>query len=287
MPGSTRGTMPDGPPRLQPPVRIAVVDDEALARQRVLGLLSTEPAIEITGEYDTGMRALAGLSENPRPELVFLDVEMPDLDGLEVLESLAADERPEIVLVTGYDRYMERAFELHAVDYLRKPFTDERFASALAAARRRVLARRHEALLTGQASARAPVEAPTNHDAMLASVRDRRRETRIAIYNREQGIWERLPKQSIDYIEAHADAQVNVYASGRTYVWRKTLNEAEQLLDPSMFLRVHRSFIVNAERVDRIKALSKGEYSLFIGGKLVVDSGRTYRDVVEALLGDR
>ena len=282
--GSTRGSVTDGSQPLQAPVRVAVVDDEALARRRVLGLLAAEPAVDIVGEYATGIRALEGLAGSPRPELVFLDVEMPDLDGLEVLESLAADERPEIVLVTGFDRYMERAFELHAVDYLRKPFTDERFGSALAVARRRVLARRREALADGLGEAHGSRDTPTNHDAMLASVRDRRRDSRIAIYDAELKGWERVPKQSIDYIEAHADAQVKVHAGGRTYIWRKTLNEAERLLDPTVFLRVHRSVIVNSERVERIKSLSRGEYSLFIGGKPVVDSGRTYREVVETLL---
>ena len=126
------------------PTTVLVVDDERLARERLLVLLQGEPGTKVVGECSSGLDALAAITRE-RPELVFLDVQMPDLDGLGVVAALGEDETPEIIFVTAHDTYMERAFELHAVDYLRKPYTNARFASALGHAMRRIHARRAEA----------------------------------------------------------------------------------------------------------------------------------------------
>lgn len=278
------------------PIRVVVVDDEELSRQHVLALLAPETDVQVVGEFESGVEALASMTAPAvRPELAFLDVRMPDLDGLELLEALGADERPEIVFVTGYDRYMEKAFEVHAVDYLRKPFTPARFASALDAARRRVQGRRLAAQASGAQAVGAertgpkppPREDPPEFDAMLESVRSYRSDSRLAIRDRQRGKWDFVPKDTIDWIEADGDTQVQVRAGTASYVWRKTLAEVERLLDPTVFLRVHRSYIVNGRRVRQAKSLQKGEYALFFPDGGIVDTGRSYRKVVEDFLNAR
>jgi two-component system LytT family response regulator len=273
------------------PIRVVVVDDEELSRQHVLALLAPETDVQVVGEFESGVEALASMTAPAgRPELAFLDVRMPDLDGLELLEALGADERPEIVFVTGYDRYMERAFEVHAVDYLRKPFTPARFASALDAARQRVHGRRLAAQASGaeRTGPKPPRrEEPAAFDAMLESVRGHRSDSRLAIRDRLRGKWDFVPKDTIDWIEADGDTQVKVRAGTASYVWRKTLAEVERLLDPTTFLRVHRSYIVNGRRVRQAKSLQKGEYALFFPDDGIVDTGRSYRKVVEDFLNAR
>lgn len=274
------------------PIRIVVIDDEELSRQHILALLAPEEDVRVVGEYESGLQALASLtSPSPRPEIAFLDVQMPDLDGLELLEALGPEERPEIVFVTGYDRYMERAFEVHAVDYLRKPYTAVRFASALNAARRRVVGRRLESrvptsFVATEASQAEPSTAPA-YDAMLESVRHHRGDSRLAVRDRQRGTWTFLRKDEIDWIEADGDSQVRIRTGERTYGWHTTLTAVERLLDPLVFVRVHRSYIVNAQRVCQAKTLQKGEYALFFPAGGVLDTGRSYRRNVEDLLHAR
>ncbi len=273
------------------PIRVVVVDDEELSRQHVVALLAAEPDVQVVGEFESGLQALPSLtSPAARPELAFLDIHMPDLDGLELLEALG-EERPEIVFVTGYDRYMERAFEVHAVDYLRKPFTTARFASALDAARRRVTGRRLEARITvhpvNEDSRSTRRGAAPAFEAMLESVRHHRGDSRIAVRDRQRGTWQFVRKDEIDWIEADGDTQVRIRAGRHSYAWRKTLAEVERVLDPTVFLRVHRSYVVNSRRVCQAKTLQKGEYALLFPDGGVIDTGRNYRKIVEELLNAR
>lgn len=274
------------------PIRVVVVDDEELSRQHILALLAPESDLQIVGEYESGLEALASLTVPlDRPEIAFLDVQMPDLDGLELLEALGPDERPEIVFVTGYDRYMERAFEVHAVDYLRKPYTAARFASALDAARRRVVGRRLENRVPpshadGAAEGTEQRSAPA-FDAMLESVRHHRGDARLAVRDRQRGTWTFVRKDEIDWIEADGDSQVRIRSGEHAYHWRTTLSAVERLLDPRHFLRVHRSYVVNAQRICQVKTLQKGEYALFFPSGGVLDTGRSYRKTVEDLLHAR
>jgi CheY-like chemotaxis protein len=157
---------------------VLVVDDERLARQRLVALLSGEPDIDIVGKCGNGLDALAAITE-VRPELVFLDVQMPDLDGLGVITALGADETPEIIFVTAHSAYMERAFEIHAVDCLRKPYPNVRFSSALAHARRRIHARRMEATAAPDATQPAQPTA-SRYGPVLAALHDVDRDPRIA-----------------------------------------------------------------------------------------------------------
>jgi two-component system LytT family response regulator len=251
-----------------------------VARERLRVLLSRESDIEIVAECMTGVEVLAEIARS-RPELAFLDVQMPDLDGLGVIAALSEEETPQIVFVTAHNAYMERAFEVHAVDHLRKPYTDARFASALAHARRRVHARRAEAATSEGLSIQQTV---SRYSPMLADVRTERGDQRIALRDEKSGAWQIIDKEEIDYISANGSYGVEVHASAETYHWRRTLTDLERTLDPRSFLRIHRSYIVNGGRIRRVKPLQKGEYAVFLQGNQVLDSGRTYRHVIEHFL---
>ena len=265
------------------PITALIADDESLARQRLGALLARETDIEVSGECETGVEVLAEIGRS-HPELIFLDVQMPDLDGLGVISALSEEETPEIVFVTAHNAYMERAFEVHAVDYLRKPYTDSRFASALAHARRRVHARRVEA-----SGSRTAVDArsTSRFSPMLADLREDHPDHRLALRDEKSGAWQIIEKEQIDYITASGSSGVEVHAGSESYHWRRTLADLERTLDPDSFLRIHRSYIVNGARIRRVKPLQKGEYAVFLRGDTVVDSSRTYRHVIERFLEQR
>ena len=259
------------------PIRALVVDDERLSRERMVTLLAGEPDVALVGECENGLQALAAISE-ASPDLVFLDVQMPDLDGIGVVEALGEDIYPEIIFVTAHSAYMERAFELHAVDYLRKPYTDARFASALAHARRRVLARRQER------AAQSEAPAGRRYAPVLATLQGARVDPRIAVRDHRTNTWHILRNEEIDWIQAEGSSLVRLHRGKESFSWRRTLAELEETLDPEIFLRLHRSYIVNATRIQQVKALQKGEYALILTDGTVLDTGRTYRDAVERFL---
>ena len=189
-----------------------IVDDEHHARDRLRVLLSGEPDIEIVGACENGLDALAAISRM-RPELVFLDVQMPDLDGLGVIAALGEDETPEIIFVTAHDAYMERAFEVHAVDYLRKPYTNARFASALTRARWLVRARRSHHVGDGGASAEV-FPNRSRYSPMLATVQAYRFDSRIALRDLTTGVWHLVDQYDIYWIEGDGSARVARHERG-------------------------------------------------------------------------
>ncbi|MGZ8792779.1 MAG: LytR/AlgR family response regulator transcription factor [Thermoanaerobaculia bacterium] len=213
-------------------IRVLIVDDEAPARALLREMLAAEPEVEILGEAATGLEAVKAAAEL-KPEAVFLDIEMPKLDGFEVLELL--DRKPYVVFVTAYDEYAIRAFQVHAIDYLLKPFTPARFAE--------VVAHAEEMVRRGT---------PANTAGAAASVR--RPLQRMAF--RDGSTIDVVPVQRIDYIEAQDD-YVHVYARGQKHPKQQTLGELEVLLDPSRFIRVHRSYIVNVESLARVEPYAK------------------------------
>ena len=267
----------------QSQITVLIADDEGLARDRLRALLRREADIDIVAECETGIEVLAEIARS-RPELAFLDVQMPDLDGLGVIAALSEEETPEIIFVTAHNAYMERAFEVHAVDYLRKPYTAARFASALAHARRRVYARRAEA---GKRNAPTDERTVSRYTPMLADIRADHMDQRLALRDEKSGAWQIIDKEEIDYISASGSSGVEVHAGAESYHWRRTLSELERTLDPGSFLRIHRSYIVNGARIRRVKPLQKGEYAVFLQGNQVLDSGRTYRHVIEHFLEQR
>lgn len=232
------------------PLRALVVDDEPLAREGLRLLLAADAEVECLGEAQDGRQA-AALIRRLRPDLVFLDVQMPEVDGFATLRLLPATEWPAIIFVTAYDRYALRAFEVHAVDYLLKPFDDERFREALDRAKAQVRLRRLSALgerlldlLASPDLPARPAPGPSPAGPPPAYLE------RLAI--RDGGRVVFLAAAEIDWIEA-ADYYVEVHAGGRAYLHRESLNRLSGQLDPRRFVRIHRSALVNWDRVRELR----------------------------------
>jgi two-component system LytT family response regulator len=210
-----------------------IVDDEELARNLLREMLADHPEIEIIAECANGFEAVKAAAQR-KPDLLFLDVQMPKLDGFEVLELIGGDLA--VIFVTAYDTYAMRAFEVHAVDYLLKPFGKDRFEAALGRAQGRLGEKR-------PAPAELAVAAYPSHHLERIVVRDG---ARVHI----------IPVAKLDYAEAQDD-YVLLAAAGKTYLKQQTISNLEACLDPRQFIRIHRSYIVNVERVAKMEPYSK------------------------------
>ena len=236
------------------PLRCLVVDDEPLARSNVAVLLRRDPDVEIVGECASGMEALAAVRAQ-RPDLLFLDVEMPECDGFDVLELLGADAPAGIVFVTAFDRYAIRAFEAGALDYLLKPFDDARFARALERAKERV-----------ESARRTP----------------QRRSTLVV---KSAGSTVFVDIAAIDWVES-ADYYARLHAGAATHLLRRSMAELERDLDPALFCRIHRTAIVRLARVERLEVNESGDYDvLLVDGTRLPLSRRNRKEVLARLGG--
>jgi two-component system, LytTR family, response regulator len=236
-------------------IRTLIVDDEPLARVNLAVLLRRDREVEIVGECGSGMEALAEI-RRARPDLVFLDVQMPECDGFDVLEMLGKDLPQAVVFVTAYDQYALRAFEAGALDYLLKPFDNARFDRALERAKERI-----------------------SHGRDLPQ-----RMERIAI--KSSGEVSFLRVSEIDWIEA-ADYYACLHAGTKTHLLRRSMAELEQELDPNIFCRIHRSTIVNVNRVGGLKLGEDGEYDVLLENGTRLRLSRRYRKQVQNRLGVR
>ena len=236
-------------------LRVLVVDDEPLVREGLLAFLEREAEVRVLGEARDGVEAVARIREQ-RPDLVLLDVQMPGMDGLAVVAALEPEERPAIVFVTAHSEYAIRAFDMHAVDYLLKPFDAERFATALRRARARVVEGKVDRL-----------------EALLASLRPAQAYPERLLLKHEGTVVVVLA-DDIDWIEA-ADNYVKVHARPGRYMVREPLKQIEAKLDPARFARAHRSAIVNLSRVKSLDPLMAGEYiiTLTTGARLTLSRG--------------
>jgi two-component system LytT family response regulator len=225
-------------PESEPPLRAVVVDDEPPARALLREYLGAHPGVEIVAECGDGFEAVKRVGEL-KPDLVFLDIQMPRLTGFEVLELL--DPGPAIVFVTAYDEHALRAFEVNAVDYLLKPFGRERLADALARARERL---------------RAAEAAPAIPPARLAAASRPPGRWLDRILIRDGAQVHVIPVERVDFVEAQDD-YVGVHAEGRMHLRAQTLSELADSLDPRRFVRVHRSFVVNLDRVARLETYAR------------------------------
>lgn len=243
-------------------IRTVIADDEELARAVAREFLTGHTDIEIVAECADGFECVKAVQEL-KPDLLLLDIQMPKLDGFEALE-LIQTERLAVIFLTAYDQHAMRAFEVHAVDYLLKPFSKERFDAALARARQRLNTRPPAAAALAEA-ARAP-------DRLLERivVKDG---TRVHV----------IPVEKLDWVEAQDD-YVALHSEGRTYLKQQTIAALEARLDPSRFLRVHRSVIVNLERVTRIEPYTKdSRVAILAGGTKVPVSRAGYARLKELL----
>lgn len=243
-------------------LRTVVVDDEDLARSLVREYLSSHQDIEIVAECSNGFEAVKAITEL-KPDLLFLDVQMPKLDGFEVLELV--EHHPAVVFVTAYDQYAVKAFEVHAVDYLLKPFGKERFDEALALARGRVSRRQSPALGDVLAAAR-PRDVPV--ERLL--VRDGSKVYVIAI-------------EKLDYVEAQDD-YVALKSEGKSFLKQQRLSELEALLDPKRFVRIHRSYILNVDRLARLELYAKDSRMAILKDGTKLPVSRAGYDKLKGLL---
>ena len=248
-------------------IRTLIADDEPLARRGIRHLLERESGIEIVGEATGGVEA-ADLIQRLRPDLVFLDVQMVGCDGFETLSRVGPGIAPVVVFVTAYDEYALRAFEVNAVDYLLKPYDDARFSSALSRARELVMRKRNDAVDS-------KIERLIEH--LEGEGRDR-----ILLKSSGEIIF--LKTCEIDWIEAEGD-YVKFHTGGRTHLMRGTMASLEERLDPSRFIRIHRSTIVNSDRLRKLSPSFEGEYAVILQDGTKLRLSRGYHDRIKALLG--
>ena len=252
-------------------VRVLVVDDEPLAREAIRELLRADPDVALVGECRNGKEALASLRAGDI-DLVFLDVLMPEMDGLTVIEQLGED-RPVIVFVTAYDRYTLRAFDVHAVDYLVKPFTAERFFAALAHAKtvighgRTRMTENLAALLKSWQAGNPP---PPTYMRRIPV----RRDDLVFL----------IDVQDVDWIEADGD-YAHIHIGKSDYIVRETMACLTSTLDPSRFARIHRSIIVNLDRVREFRQLFKGDHTVFLQDGTELKLSRHFKGALERQLG--
>ena len=262
-------------------VRVLVVDDEPLGRQRLLDLLANEPDVEVVGTAASGAAAVEAIRAS-RPDLVFLDVEMPRMSGLDVVQAIGPAAMPATVFVTAYDQYALSAFDSAAVDYLVKPFKDDRFAEALRRARRRIDSESreqlHEQMLAllqgGAASAASPASTPTDAAPRYLE--------RIAV--QMHGKMRVVPVVQIEYITADGP-YAELHVGTHRYVIRESMQHLEEKLDPEWFLRIHRSAIVRLDLVDALFRSEGSEYQVQLKGGLRLRVGRSRREALERRLG--
>jgi two-component system, LytTR family, response regulator len=253
---------------MKDPVRVLVVDDEAPARAALRRMLSEDPEVEVVGCCADGKAALAAL-KTAAPEVLFLDVRMPGIDGFEVVQA-AGPRPPRVVFVTAHAGHALEAFDAEAVDYVLKPFDDERFARALARAK---AAARADRTLALAARFSAEVSAGSAPGPQYLE--------RIAIPDRD-GV-RVVPVAEIDWIEAQ-DYYVEVHSGSRGYLLRRSLKQLEERLDPRRFARVHRSAIVNVAQIQSLRPASHGERDLVLRNGTQLKLSRMYRDRLAELL---
>jgi two-component system, LytTR family, response regulator len=251
------------------PFRVVVVDDEPLVRDGLRGMLRDEPNMQLVGEAGDGSEAIEMIAAE-EPDVVFLDVQMPERDGFAVLEALGALEIPAIVFVTAYDQYATRAFDVHAADYLLKPFDERRFRTAIGRVRERLAARRGaEASGTTASNAGAAVQ------ALIDELRRRDRHADRLLVKDDRRVLV-IQTDDIDWIEA-ADNYVRLHTRNRVHLMREPIGSLVRRLDPRRFVRVHRSAIVNVARIQELKPLPSGELTVVVGTGTQLRLGRRFR----------
>jgi two-component system LytT family response regulator len=250
-------------------IKVLVVDDEPLARERLTTLLTAEPDIELVGPARDGEEAITAIHDDS-PDLVFLDVQMPQMNGFDVIDAVGSDKMPLVIFVTAYDQHALKAFQVRALDYLLKPFDRERFSDALQRARKQL--EREE---TGDLGRR-----------LLALVKDLRRDQprsdRLVVKSGGRLFF--LRADEIDWIEA-AGNYVRLHVGPASHLLRETMNAIEGRLDPEKFFRIHRSRIVNMERIQELQPWLNGEYAVLLRTGTRLTLSRGYREKLQDRLG--
>lgn len=262
------------------PIRVLVVDDELLARQRILDLLGHESGVEVVGTADNGATAVDAIRTG-HPDLVFLDVQMPGMTGLDVVREIGPDHMPATIFVTAFDQYALRAFELAALDYLVKPFDDERFEQAFRRARRLVelseMGKLREQLLTvlGQSGSEAQTAARGENSGEPYL-------ERIAV--EMKGKIRVVPVEQIDYITSDGP-YAELHTGDRVHLIREPMHVLESRLDPRQFIRIHRSAIVRLSLIEALHRGAGGDYDIQLKNGVRLPVSRSRREELERKLG--
>jgi two-component system LytT family response regulator len=254
-------------------LRVLIIDDEPLARQRIEDLLAKEDSIDIVGAASNGSEAVE-MIRRLSPDLVFLDVQMPGMSGLDVVDTIGAEQMPATIFTTAYDKFALKAFDRAAVDYLMKPFDDERFGQALRRARKMIelqevgrMTRRLAALLEEE---RTPKKAKAKYLERIPV--EMRGQVRV------------VPVDKIDFISA-SGPYAELHVGNRTYAVRERMQILEERLDPAIFMRVHRSAIVRLDRIDTLLRSSGGDYAVRLKDGTELSVSRARREELEQRLG--
>jgi two-component system LytT family response regulator len=261
------------------PLRVLIADDELLARQRIEDLLAKETGVQIVGTASTGTEAVEKVHEL-KPDLLFLDVQMPGLTGLQVAETIGAESMPATIFVTAFDQFALKAFDVAAIDYLVKPFDDERFAHALKRARKTIeleevqkMTKRLLSLLHVPEGASAPAsDAPPKPKYLERITVEMRGQLRV------------VPVSKVDYVSA-SGPYAELHVGDRTFAVRERMQTLEEQLDPEVFFRIHRSAIVRLDRIDTLLRASGGDYAVRLKDGTELSLSRNRREELERRLG--
>jgi two-component system LytT family response regulator len=242
-------------------IRTILVDDEPLARNKLKLFLADEPDFEIVRECTNGKDAIAALNKH-RADVLFLDIQMPEVDGFEVVESVSPDRLPYVVFVTAHDAFAVRAFQIHALDYLLKPFDRERLKQSLARVRKALqqttIERQHNQILS-----------------LLNDLKSRQERPRRLLLKSAGRVYF-VNVQEIDWVESEGN-YLRLHVGNESHLMRQTMNTLERLLSPSQFIRIHRSTLVNIERVKELQPWFGGEYLAILQGGKKLNVGKSYR----------
>lgn len=250
-------------------IRVLVADDQPMARERLVSLLSAEPGVEVTATASSGPETVEVIRQSS-PDLVFLDLQMPGMDGFKVIEAIGVDRMPPTVFVTAYDEYAVRAFEVQAIDYLLKPFGRQRFQSALARARRHLERDRQ-----GELAQR-----------LSELLRTGRSESTERLLVKAGGRVSFVDIDSIDWVEAEGN-YVRIHAGSQVHLMRETMNGLIARIGERQFFRIHRSRIVNIARVKELIIAGGGDYQVLLWDGTRLGLSRLYRDALQSQLSRR
>lgn len=259
-------------------IRTIIVDDEPLARRNLRVLLERDPQIEILEECRNGREAVKAIN-TLSPDLIFLDIQMPEMDGFDVLQHVGPEHIQAIIFVTAFDQYALKAFDVHALDYLLKPFDDERFARALERAKSQIAARE-----INQLSERLLALLEERETERKGSTRDPAYLTRLMIKASSRMML--LKVDEIDFIEADGN-YAKLHVGRKTHLLREKMNDLEGRLDPAKFVRIHRSIIVNLDRIKELHPHFNGDYVVVLEDGRQLKLSRTRREHLESRLVNR
>ena len=261
-----------------------IVDDEPLAREGIRLRLKKFPDVNIIAECASGMDAVAAVN-SLAPDLLFLDIQMPEINGFEVVRAITVSRVPVIIFVTAFDKYAVKAFECHAFDYLLKPISEARFNDAMKTAVEEIDHRNHETYYTRLKSMMSDYLLSVDGSAVSSAPKiqePRQLLTRIMIKTRGQIAIVSVP--DIDYIEAAGD-YVYIHSNSGKHIYRETLAALEEKLDPDKFARIHRSAIVNIEKIQNLRTNEHGDYDVYLRNGMKLKLSRTFKQQFQKMLG--